>query len=115
VWRRLVLGLVILPLAALLVALAVVNRKTAILVLDPFGGVEPRLSLEASLFLFLLGAFALGLIVGGIATWLSQGKWRRTARAGAREARDLRRQTSRLEKELEGLHSAPPRVRLPAD
>jgi hypothetical protein len=105
---------VILPLAALLVALAVVNRKTAILVLDPFGGVEPQLSLEASLFLFLLGAFALGLIVGGIATWLSQGKWRRTARAGAREARDLRRQTSRLEKELEGLHSAPPRVRLPA-
>jgi hypothetical protein len=106
---------VILPLATLLVALAVVNRKTAILVLDPFGGVEPRLSLEAPLFLFLLGAFALGLIVGGIATWLSQGKWRRTARAGAREARDLRRQTSRLEKELEGLHSAPPRVRLPAD
>jgi len=115
VWHRLILGLVIVPLAALLVALAVVNRKTAILVLDPFGGVEPRLSLEAPLFLFLLGAFALGLIVGGIATWLSQGKWRRTARAGAREARDLRRQTSRLEKELEGLHSAPPRVRLPAD
>src|SRR5262249_62272224 len=112
-WRRLVLGLVILPLAALLVALAVVNRKTAILVFDPFGGVEPRLSLEAPLFLFLLGAFALGLLVGGIATWLSQGKWRRAARAGAREARDLRRQT--LEKELEGLHSAPPRVRLPAD
>src|SRR5262249_15817068 len=77
-------------------------------------GVEPRLSVEAPLFLFLLGAFALGLIVGGTATWLSQGKWRRTARAGAREARDLRRQTSRLEKELEGLHSAPPRGRLPA-
>ena len=54
-------------------------------------------------------------IVGGIATWLSQGKWRRTARFGAREARDLRRQTSRLEKELEGLHAAPPRVRLPTD
>ena len=114
-WHRLILGLVIAPLAALLVALAVVNRKTAILVLDPFAGIEPRLSLEAPLFLFLLGAFALGLIVGGIATWLSQGKWRRTARAGARVARDLRRQTSRLEKELEGLHSAPPRVRLPAD
>ena len=51
-------------------ALAVVNRKPAILVLDPFGGGEPRLSLEVPLFLFLLGAFALGLIIGGIATWL---------------------------------------------
>ena len=114
-WRKLVLPLLVVPLGVLLVALAVVNRKGAVLVLDPFGGVESRLSLEAPLFLFLLGAFALGLIVGGIATWLSQGKWRRTARAGAREARDLRRQTSRLEKELEGLHSAPSRARLPAD
>jgi lipopolysaccharide assembly LapA-like protein len=115
VWRKLVLAFVVVPLGILLVALAVVNRTPAILVLDPFGGSEPRLSLEAPLFLPLLGAFALGLIVGGIATWLSQGKWRRTARSGAREARDLRRQTSRLEKELEGLHAAPPRVRLPAD
>jgi hypothetical protein len=97
------------------VAVAVVNRTPAILVLDPFGGGEPRLSLEAPLFLFLLGAFALGLIVGGIATWLGQGKWRRTARAEAREARDLRREASRLEKELEDAHAAPPRVRLPAD
>ena len=86
-WRKLVIGLVVVPLGALLVALAVVNRKAAILVLDPFGGVEPRLSLEAPLFLFLLCAFALGLIVGGVAAWFSQGKWRRTARAGAREAR----------------------------
>ena len=114
-WRKLVLAFVVVPLGILLVALAVVNRTPAILVLDPFGGSEPRLSLEAPLFLPLLGAFALGLIVGGIATWLSQGKWRWTARSGAREARDLRRQASRLEKELEGLHAAPPRVRLPAD
>jgi len=115
VWRKLVLALVVVPLGALLVALAVVNRKPAILVLDPFGGGEPRLSLEAPLFFFLLGAFALGLIVGGIATWLGQGRWRRTARAEAREARDLRRQANRLEKELEGAHLAPPRMRLPAD
>jgi hypothetical protein len=115
VWRKLVVALVVVPLGALLVALAVVNRKTAILVLDPFGGGESRLSLEAPLFLFLLGGFALGLVVGGLATWLGQGKWRRTARARARETRDLRRQTSLLENELEGLHSAPPRARLPAD
>jgi hypothetical protein len=115
VWRKLVLALVIVPLGGLLVALAVVNRKPALLVLDPFGSGEPRLSLEAPLFLFLLGAFTLGLIVGGIATWFGQGKWRRTARAQSREARDLRRQASRLEKELEGVGSAPHRMRLPAD
>ena len=114
-WRKLVVALMVVPLGALLVALAVVNRKPAILILDPFGAAEARLSLEAPLFLFLLGAFALGLIIGGIATWLGQGKWRRTARAQSREARDLRHQASRLEKELEGAQSAPQRVRLPGD
>jgi len=112
-WRKLILALVVVPLGVLLVALAVVNRKPALLVLDPFGGSEPRLSLEAPLFLFLLGAFALGLIVGGVATWLGQGKWRRTARAHSREA--LRRRTDRLEKELEGFDSGARPARLPAD
>jgi Lipopolysaccharide assembly protein A domain len=115
VWRTLILALIVVPLGMALVALAVVNRKPALLILDPFGGAEPGLTLQAPLFLFLLGAFALGLIVGGTATWLGQGKWRRTARAEAREARELRRQADRLEKELEGLHPAGPRVQLPAE
>ncbi len=109
-WRKLVLALVVVPLGVVLITLAVVNRKPALLILDPFGGSEPGLSLEAPLFLFLLGAFALGLVVGGIATWLGQGKWRRTARDEAREVREWRRQADRLEKELEG----GARVRSPA-
>ena len=44
-WRKLILGLVIVPLGVLLVALAVVNRTPAQLVLDPFGGNEPSLVL----------------------------------------------------------------------
>jgi hypothetical protein len=98
-----------------LVALAVVNRKPALLILDPLGGSEPGLSLEAPLFLFLLGAFALGLVIGGIATWLGQGKWRRLAREETRQARDWRRQADRLEKELEGLEPSTRRVQLPAE
>src|SRR4026209_2408268 len=105
----------VVPLGALLVALAVVNRKPAILILDPFGAAEARLSVEAPLFLFLLGAFALGLLIGGLATWLGQGKWRKTARAEAREASTWRRQADRLEKELEGLDARPARARLAAD
>ena len=114
-WRKLILGIVVVPLGVVLVALAVVNRKPALLVLDPFGGVEPNLSIEAPLFLLLLGGFALGLVVGGLATWLGQSKWRRTARVEAREARDWRREADRLEKELEGLDVSPRRARLPAD
>lgn len=114
-WRKLILVLVVLPLAVVLIALAVVNRKPALLILDPLGGTEPGLSLEAPLFLFLLGAFALGLVVGGIATWIGQGKWRRLAREETRQARDWRRQADRLEKELEGTDRSTPRAQLPAE
>ena len=114
-WRKLILALVVVPLGVVLIALAVVNRKSAVLILDPFGGTEPNLSVEAPFFLFLLGAFALGLLVGGLASWLNQGKWRRTAREEAREARDWRRQADRLEKELESLDPASHRAQLPAD
>lgn len=114
-WRKLVLALVVVPLGLALVTLAVVNRKPVLLILDPFGGSEPGLVLEGPLFLFLVGAFALGLVIGGIATWLGQGKWRRNAREGAREARELRRQADRLEKELEGAGPASNRPRLAAD
>lgn len=111
-WRKLILALVVVPLSVVLLALAVVNRKPALLILDPFGGSQPGLFLEAPLFLFLLGAFALGLVVGGTAAWLGQAKWRRLARE---ETRDWRRQADRLEKELEGLHSTAPRAQLPAE
>ena len=114
-WRKLILVLVVLPLALVLITLAVVNRKPALLVLDPLGGTEPGLSLEAPLFLLLLGAFAFGLVVGGIATWIGQGKWRRLAREETRQARDWRRQADRLEKELEGTDRGAARAQLPAE
>ena len=114
--RKLILGLIVVPLGVLLIALAVANRGAATLNLNPLGGGEAGPAIEAPLFLFLLGAFAIGLIVGGFATWLSQGKWRRSARETRTEARALRRQADRLEKELEGANNGlqPPRARLSA-
>jgi uncharacterized integral membrane protein len=112
--RNFVAGLVLVPLGVLLVALAVVNRKPVMLGLNPFDSSSSS-GIEAPLFLFLLGAFALGLVIGGLATWLGQRKWRKAARAEAREASTWRRQADRLEKELEGLDARPKRVRLAAD
>ena len=112
--RKLVGALVLVPLAVLLVALSVVNRKPVTLGLNPFDA-SSGFAIEAPLFLFLLGAFAIGLVVGGLATWLGQGKWRKTARVEAREASAWRRQADRLEKELESLDARPRRARLPAE
>jgi uncharacterized integral membrane protein len=112
--RKLVAALIVVPLGVLLVALSVVNRKPVTLGLNPFDA-SSGFAIEAPFFLFLLGAFALGLLIGGLATWLSQGKWRKTARVEAREASTWRRQADRLEKELEGRDARPSRVRLAAD
>jgi uncharacterized integral membrane protein len=102
-WRKLIFALIVVPLGVLLIALAVVNRKPVELILDPFGGPDPGLTWQAPFFLFLLGAFALGLIVGGVATWLRQGKWRKTARVQRREAGDWHARADKLEQELEEL------------
>ena len=96
--RKLVAALIVVPLGVLLVALSVVNRKPVTLGLNPFGA-NSGFAVEAPFFRFLLGAFALGLLIGGLATWLSQGKWRKTARVEAREASTWRRQADRLEKQ----------------
>jgi uncharacterized integral membrane protein len=112
--RKALALLVLVPIGVLLVALAVVNRKPVTLVLNPLDA-SSGLGVEAPLFLFLLGAFAIGLIVGGIATWYEQGKWRAKARAEARETRSLRAQAERLEKALEAADRRPKAARLPAE
>ena len=111
--RRALALLLLVPLGVLLVALAVVNRKPVTLALNPFDA-SSGLGVEAPLFLFLLGAFAVGLIVGGIATWYDQGKWRSKARAEARERRALGAKADRLEKELEAAGPRSGAARLPA-
>lgn len=113
--RKLIFGLLVVPLGLVLIALAVANRAAVSLILDPFGASAGSLVVEAPLFLFLLGAFGLGLAIGGFATWLSQAKWRRSAREAFREQVEWRRRADRLEKELEATHLAPSRTRLPAD
>ena len=101
--RKLIFGLLVIPLGVLLTALAVVNRIPATLVLDPLGGADPHLAVDVPLFLLMLGALAFGLLIGGLATWLGQSKWRRMARQRGQESTHWRRQADRLEKELEAM------------
>jgi hypothetical protein len=53
-----------------------------------------------------------GVLVGGIAAWLRQGKWRRAARLADAQAHELRVEVDRLRRRLGSPLSAHP---LPAD
>ena len=92
--RRFLFLVILVPLAIVIVILSVANRGTIVFSLDPFGG--SALSFAAPLFVFLFGALCLGIVVGGIAAWLRQGKWRQAARMERAEAARLRNEVERL-------------------
>ena len=79
-FNRFLLILVFVPLAIILIALAVANRAPAVFTLDPFNPGSPGLTIQLPLFFLLFAALALGMIVGSIATWLRQGRYRKLAR-----------------------------------
>jgi uncharacterized integral membrane protein len=88
--RNALAWLVLAPLAAIIVLLAVANRQPVMISLDPFLS-EPRtLTVEIPLFILILASVIFGVVIGGIAAWLRQSKWRRHARVTQAELRSLR-------------------------
>jgi len=87
------------PLGAVLVAIAVSNRQPVSLILDPFRPEAPALSVELPFYIYLLGALVIGVVLGGMATWLGQSRWRRTARTQGQRAQRYQAEADRLVRE----------------
>ena len=85
--------------ALVIVPFGLANRAPVLVSLDPFGRATSALSIEAPLSLMLFLVFMIGLLIGGAAMWLSQSKWRRTARVRTREAFRWRSEATRLTRE----------------
>jgi len=94
--RFLVYLFILIPLAVIAIVLSVANREAITFSLDPFGSPSPRWSLTAPMFMFLFAALALGVLVGGVATWARQRKWRQAARSERANAQQLRNEVDRL-------------------
>ena len=92
---RFLKSLVLLPIAVLVILLAVANRDPVRLSLDPFSP-DPVFSVGLPLYAILFGAVALGIVVGGVFTWLGQGRVRASARHHRREATRYEREVDRL-------------------
>jgi len=105
---------VAIPVGILLVALAIANRHKVPLILDPFQPEQPMLSLELPFFAYLFGALVLGVILGGIAAWMSQGRYRKAARTETREAAKWRHEADRLARERDDEVASRQKLMLPA-
>jgi uncharacterized integral membrane protein len=78
--RKIVTVVTIVPLAIVIVAFALANRQTVTVSFDPFSASNPAYAASLPLFALIFLLVILGVIVGGIAAWLRQANWRRTAR-----------------------------------
>jgi hypothetical protein len=95
-----VLGLVFGFVAAVIVvSLAVANRHGVTMVLDPFNPQDPAIAIDLPLYAYLLAMLLSGVLLGGVATWISHGKWRRMARMRTQEALRWKAEAERLSRE----------------
>ncbi|GJE76047.1 MULTISPECIES: LapA family protein [Methylorubrum] len=92
---RFLKALVLLPVAIVVVLLAVANRQAVTLSFDPFSP-EPLFSAVLPLYAVLFGAVALGVVFGGIGSWLGQSGTRQRARYHRREADRLAKEAATL-------------------
>lgn len=89
--KRALQFIVLVPLVVIGLALAVANRANVVVSFDPFSS-DTAGQLQAPLFVVLILAVMFGVVLGGLATWFAQGKYRRALRA-------LRAETARLRDE----------------
>lgn len=92
--------LVLAPAGLLLLAFAIVNREPVRVVLDPLPGETSDFQITAPLFLIVFLAMAIGVLLGGFATWMAQGRHRRAARHARADVERLRNEAGNLRAEL---------------
>jgi uncharacterized integral membrane protein len=81
--------LITIPIALLIIAFAIANRRNVPLSFDPFSAEAPALAITLPLWSIAFGAFFAGVIVGGVTAWitrLSQHLRRNWARRAATRA-----------------------------
>lgn len=99
--KKIVYIVVFVPIALIVIAFCVANRQIVDFSYDPLGGADPTMSLRLPLFLLILVSILIGILAGGFAAWLRQGKWRRAARVNAQEAARWQREAQELRQRLE--------------
>lgn len=88
--RKFVTAFVLVPLAIVIVMFAVANREIITVSFDPFDTTQPALAFKIPLFILIFVLVGVGVLVGGIAAWLKQHKWRARARRAEADVRRLR-------------------------
>ena len=88
---------ILILLAIILLGFAFANREIVNVSFDPFATNDnAAFSIEAPLFAVVIVAAMLGVVAGALATWVSQGRYRRASRQSRVEAEKWRAQAQAL-------------------
>jgi uncharacterized integral membrane protein len=109
--RKLVTIFILTPLALVIVMFAMANRQIVAVSFDPFNNVDPAFVMKIPLFVLIFALTILGVLIGGIAAWLRQSKWRRTARKLDSDIVALRREIEMLTGRLDRQTARPAGMR----
>ncbi len=116
-FRKVVTVIIVEPLSIVIVAYAVANRQVVTVSFDPFSSASPAYAASLPLFVLIFVLVILGVIIGGVAAWLRQAAWRRTARRLDADVRTLHQELEAMRRraaEEEARREAAVRATLPA-
>jgi uncharacterized integral membrane protein len=105
--RKIITGIVVVPLAVILIVFAVANRQMVTVSFDPFSATNPAYAASLPLFVLIFIILIFGVIVGGIAAWVRQSTWRHAARKLDADVRALHEELETIRRSL-GTMSPPP-------
>jgi uncharacterized integral membrane protein len=94
--RRFLRALVMIPAAAVLVGLAIANRQPVTVSFNPFDSSDADLAVSVPLYVAGFMVLIAGVMIGGFAAWLEQGKHRRTGSRLAAELVTIRTELAHL-------------------
>jgi uncharacterized integral membrane protein len=107
--RRILTAIIVIPLLVVVVGFAVANRQAVTVSFDPFSAAQPAYAVTLPLFVIIFVLLILGVIIGGLAAWLRQSSWRRSARRLDAEVRGLHGEMDSLRTKLVADPEPPPR------
>ncbi|NVN88426.1 MAG: DUF1049 domain-containing protein [Rhodopseudomonas sp.] len=90
------MALVLVPLGLILIVFAVANRHLVTVAFDPLNVGDTSGSVTLPLFALVIAVAIVGVLAGGIATWIRQRHWRRAARRHQADALEARAQLADL-------------------
>lgn len=94
--KRLTAWLILVPFCLVLVLFTLANRQRVIVQFDPFMS-DPAIvpAIEVPLFLVIYFMLIVGVVLGGVATWFSQGGQRLQKRQWRSKAKQLQTERDR--------------------